>query len=48
MLKTVKFGGSSVADGERFANVRNIIMSDPARKLWSSVHPEDVSRRITK
>ena len=32
MLKTVKFGGSSVADGDRFANVKNIIMSDPARK----------------
>ncbi|MCQ2565555.1 MAG: aspartate kinase [Clostridia bacterium] len=32
MLKTVKFGGSSLANGERFANVKKIIESDPARK----------------
>jgi len=30
--KVVKFGGSSLANGEQFAKVKNIIMADPARR----------------
>ena len=33
MLKTVKFGGSSLADAERFQNIKNIIDLDPSRKI---------------
>ncbi len=33
MLKTVKFGGSSVAGAGQFKKVKSIIDSDPARKL---------------
>lgn len=33
MLKVAKFGGSSVAGAEQFEKVRNIIESDPARKV---------------
>jgi aspartate kinase len=33
MLKVCKFGGSSLSDEEEFAKVRNIIASDPARKI---------------
>ena len=33
MLKVAKFGGSSVADAEQFKKVKNIIDSDPARKI---------------
>lgn len=33
MLKVAKFGGSSVAGAEQFEKVRNIIESDPARKI---------------
>jgi aspartate kinase len=32
MLKTAKFGGSSLSDGKQFAKVRDIIRSDPSRK----------------
>lgn len=32
MIKTVKFGGSSLADGSHFKMVRDIIMADPDRK----------------
>lgn len=33
MLKVVKFGGSSLASAEKFAQVRSIVRSDPARKV---------------
>jgi len=33
MLKTVKFGGSSVAGAEQFRKVKAIIESDPSRKI---------------
>ena len=33
MLKVAKFGGSSVAGAEQFEKVRNIIESDPARRV---------------
>jgi len=33
MLKTVKFGGSSVAGAEQFEKVRNIVLSDESRRL---------------
>ena len=33
MLKTVKFGGSSLADPAHFKMVRDIIFSDEARKI---------------
>ncbi|MBQ7455287.1 MAG: aspartate kinase [Clostridia bacterium] len=33
MLKVVKFGGSSLADGKQFAKVRAIVESDPARRV---------------
>lgn len=33
MLKTVKFGGSSLADAERFQNIKRIIDLDPSRKI---------------
>ncbi|MBE6673045.1 MAG: aspartate kinase [Ruminococcaceae bacterium] len=33
MLKTVKFGGSSLADAERFQNIKKIIDLDPSRKV---------------
>ena len=32
MLKVAKFGGSSVADAEQFAKVKNIVLSDSMRK----------------
>ena len=32
MIKTVKFGGSSLADGAHFKMVKDIIMADPDRK----------------
>lgn len=32
MLKIVKFGGSSLASGENFQKVKNIVTSDPARR----------------
>ena len=31
-IKTVKFGGSSLADAEHFVKVANIIKSDPTRR----------------
>ena len=31
-LKVVKFGGSSLADAERFRQVAKIIKADPARR----------------
>lgn len=31
MIKVVKFGGSSVADGEQFEKVRQIVLQDPER-----------------
>ncbi len=33
MIKVAKFGGSSVADASQFRKVRDIVLSDPARKL---------------
>ena len=33
MLKVTKFGGSSMADAGQYHKVRDIIMSDPARKI---------------
>ena len=33
MLKVAKFGGSSVADASQFRKVRDIVMSDPSRRL---------------
>ena len=33
MLKVVKFGGSSVAAGECFETVKNIVNADPARAM---------------
>ena len=33
MLKTVKFGGSSLADAERFQNIKHIIELDPSRQI---------------
>lgn len=33
MLKVVKFGGSSMADAAQFAKVKEIIQSDPARRV---------------
>ena len=33
MLKVAKFGGSSMADEKQFAKVRQIVLSDPARRV---------------
>ena len=33
MIKVAKFGGSSVADAVQFRKVRDIIKSDPSRRL---------------
>lgn len=33
MLKVLKFGGSSLADARQFAKVRNIVHSDPSRRV---------------
>ncbi len=33
MLKVVKFGGSSVAGAEQFKKVRDIVLSDPSRRV---------------
>lgn len=33
MLKVVKFGGSSMADEKQFEKVRQIVLSDPARRV---------------
>lgn len=33
MLKTAKFGGSSVASAEQFRKVKDIILSDPSRRI---------------
>lgn len=33
MLKVAKFGGSSVAGAEQFKKVRDIVLSDPARRI---------------
>ena len=33
MLKVAKFGGSSVADATQFRKVRDIVLSDPSRRL---------------
>ena len=33
MLKVLKFGGSSLADGAQFAKVKNIVESDPSREV---------------
>ena len=33
MIKVAKFGGSSVADASQFRKVRDIVMSDPSRRL---------------
>ena len=33
MLKVAKFGGSSMADEKQFAKVRQIVQSDPARRV---------------
>ena len=33
MLKVAKFGGSSVAGAEQFKKVKDIVLSDPARRV---------------
>ena len=33
MLKVAKFGGSSLADARCFLQVRDIVLSDPARRV---------------
>lgn len=33
MLKIAKFGGTSLADADRFLQVRDIVLSDPARRV---------------
>ena len=33
MIKVAKFGGSSVAGAEQFKKVRDIVLSDPARRV---------------
>ena len=33
MLKVVKFGGSSVSGAEQFRKVRDIVLSDPSRRV---------------
>lgn len=33
MLKVLKFGGSSLADGAQFAKVKNIVENDPSREV---------------
>ncbi|MBR4768351.1 MAG: aspartate kinase [Lachnospiraceae bacterium] len=33
MLKVTKFGGSSLADARQYEKVRNIVLSDPARRV---------------
>ena len=33
MLKVLKFGGSSLADANQFAKVRQIVQSDPSRRV---------------
>ena len=33
MLKVTKFGGSSMADAVQYGKIKNIILSDPARKV---------------
>ncbi len=33
MLKVVKFGGSSVSGAGQFQKVRDIVLSDPARRI---------------
>lgn len=33
MLKTAKFGGSSVASAEQFRKVKDIVLSDPSRRI---------------
>ena len=33
MIKVAKFGGSSVADASQFRKVRDIVLSDPSRRL---------------
>ena len=33
MLKVVKFGGSSMADAAQLTKVKNIVESDPARRV---------------
>ena len=33
MLKVAKFGGSSMADAGQFKKVRDILLSDPARRV---------------
>ena len=33
MLKVCKFGGSSVAGAEQFRKVRDIVLSDPSRRV---------------
>ena len=33
MLKVTKFGGSSMADAGQYQKVRDIVLSDPSRKV---------------
>ena len=33
MLKVTKFGGSSMADAGQYRKIRDIVLSDPARRI---------------
>ena len=33
MIKVAKFGGSSLANGEQFKKIKNIILEDPSRSI---------------
>ena len=47
-MKVVKFGGSSLADGEQFQKVLKIINADPARKVIVTSAPGKRSKNDTK
>ena len=33
MLKVLKFGGTSMADADQYRKIRDIVRSDPARRI---------------
>ena len=45
MIKVVKFGGSSVANAKQFKKVKEIVLSDPSRKLY---YDRLIERKIWK
>ena len=47
MLKITKFGGSSVASASQFKKVKEIVMSDPARKYVVVSAPGKMKRKMT-